>query len=198
MRQLYLYFIALIFFISCGDRKINEQSVSITANNNLPTYEESNKEGLNEEIKSPSIREYGQNIIDNEIQPSDNNETIACLDSISDNDLKTRLFFFQVYRVIAKKSDGALGEIIGSYTKGYFGSYPIEALQNFKHLPEPERKLFIDNLAFEFYASGTDYDTDIDDYISSIYSSCEECKVEKEILEDMRRDLKAKVSEINY
>jgi hypothetical protein len=197
MHKFPIYLLTLLLSTSCSEKKVNEKITSDSTSNISSIDQKLKSEKFNKETKLSSIRDYGQKIIDNEIQPSDNNETFACLDSIDDDNLNTRKFFFQVYRVIAKKSDGALGEVVGSYTKSYFQTFPIEALYNFKNLPSPEQKLFIDNLAFEFYASGTDYKADIDNFFSSIYSSCEKCKAETEILERIKNDLIVEVSRIN-
>jgi hypothetical protein len=98
--------------------------------------------------------EYGQAIIDNKIQPADNDETFACLDSIhSYHRFKTRQFFFKVYTVIAAKSDAALSEVIGGHLKDYLFHFPNECLTNYSTLGKAQKIAFIDFLAFEFYAS---------------------------------------------
>lgn len=197
MEKFPIYLLTLLLWTSCGETKVNEEAASNLTSNTSSIDQEPKNEKVKKEIKHSSIRDYGQKIIDNEIQPSDNIETFACLDSIDDDNTNTRKFFFQVYRVIAKKSDGALGEVVGSYTKSYLQIFPIEALYNFKNLPSTEQNLFINNLAFEFYASGTDYNADIDNYFNSVYSSCEECNAESEILEEIKNDLIIVVSKMN-
>ena len=117
---------------------------------------------------------YGQLIIDNKIQPSDNEETFACLDSLhTHNKFKTRQFFFKVYRTIAQKSDGALSEVIGGHLKEYLFNFPNECLENFRHLNNGEQTTFIDYLAYEFYASASskNYIKEINIYFGNIQPS---------------------------
>lgn len=186
-----------MLWTSCGEKKVKQDKASNLTSNISSIDQDLKKDEINTKTKTSSIREYGQKIIDGKIQPSDNNETFACLDSIDDDNADTRKFFFQVYRVIAKKSDGALSEVVGSYTKSYLQTFPSEALNNFKNLDSSEKKVFVDNLAFEFYASGTDYKADINDYFTSIYNSCEECKAEITIIEKIKNELIALVSKMN-
>ena len=116
------------------ETKVKKEKASNTTLNISTTDQDQKKETIGKKHKYASIREYGQKIINNKIEPSDNSETFACLDSIDDDNPTTRKFFFQVYRVIARKSDSALSEVVGSYNKNYLQTFPAEALDNFKNL----------------------------------------------------------------
>jgi len=140
---------------------------------------------------------FGQAIIDGKIQPTDDNETFACLDSLSSLNQSTRKFFFEVYRVIAQKADGALAEVVGAYLQFYFKAFPQEALYNFKRLDKAEQTLFINNLAYEFYFSENDYKTEIDSYFDSIYKICKECKTDDKLLEFIKNRIVETVAEMN-
>ncbi|POY38988.1 hypothetical protein C3K47_00360 [Solitalea longa] len=144
------------------------------------------------------IRAFGQSILDGKVKPADNNETFACLDSLKSENENTREFFFEVYRVIAQKSDGALGEVVGGYTKAYLQSYPKECIDNFHQMSEQEQSLFIDNLAYEFYASVEDYHNDIDYYFNGLIHTCNQCSAnDKKTLENIMVSVKKAVRVLN-
>jgi hypothetical protein len=119
----------------------------------------------------PSYRSFGRGIIEGKIHPTDNEETFACLDSIDDDQYETRQFYFEVYRAICRKSDGALGEAIPSYTQSYFIKYPDEALIHFHAFDKIEKDIFIDNLAFEFYVSGMEGNEEIEPYFNEVQNN---------------------------
>jgi hypothetical protein len=147
-------------------------------------------------ITPSAIRLFGQSILDNKVQPSDNENTFACLDSLDDDNQETRTFFFSVYRIIAKKSDGALGEVVGSYTKSYFQLFPEEAFNHYKQFDKTEQELFINNIAYEFYASGTDYAQDIENYFTEIGKSCPNCMADENFI-SIKKELLNNVAKMN-
>ena len=143
-----------------------------------------------------TIRLFGQSILDNKVQPSDNENTFACLDSLDDDNQETRTFFFKVYRAIAKKSDGALGEVVGGYTKSYFQLFPEEAFNHYKQFDKTEQTLFINNIAYEFYASGSDYKQDIENYFSEIEKLCPNCMADENFM-SIKKELLSNVAKMN-
>jgi len=197
MRKFQIYLLTLFLWSSCRDRNAIRNQSSDTTSQVSSVNHETKAVEIRSKTKTFSIREYGQRIIDNKIQPSDNTETFACLDSIDNENADTKKFFFQVYRVIAQKSDGALSEVVGSYTKSYLQGYPTEAIGSFKNLGSLDRKLFVDNLAFEFYASGTEHKAEINKYFAGIYNSNPEVKADSEIIEQIKNDLISVISKMN-
>jgi hypothetical protein len=195
MKRLSVNILIFAFFTSCGERQSNRINVHKTDSGISQIT--INDPKVPSKKKSISIRDFGQGIIDGKIEPEANNETIACLDSIDDKNAETRQFYFQVYRVIAKKSDGALSEIIGSYTKTYLQICPKEALNNYIKFDTNEKNIFVDNLAYEFYASGLSYREDIDNYFALIYDNCKDCIIEEGLVEDLKYKLTLIVAKAN-
>ncbi len=183
----YLFLFSILIFISCSAPS-NKQEQADTDTTGLTSQAPTNS--------SYPSRVFAQGILNNTIQPSDNDQTLACLDSLDDDNADTRQFYFQVYRVIAKKSDGALSEVVGSYTKSYMQLFPQEALNYYKTFDEKEKNLFIDNLAYEFYASGSDYEQDIQNYFSEIEKICQEC-LSDTIMLDIKKQITAKAAAMN-
>jgi hypothetical protein len=114
---------------------------------------------------SISSKEYGQLILNGDVKPTDNELTYNCLlELIAEN--KTDLdFYFSVYREISKNADGALSEMLCGITKTFFELNPDFCLEKLKSFESNEKDSFIENIAYELYASGIDYETDINDYI---------------------------------
>lgn len=177
-----------LLLTSCEIKNADEEKVALEATTFEQQEQDTKKERIYRAKSFTSIREFGQRVLDNEIQPKDNIETFACLDSIDDENAQTREFFFRVYRIIAQKSDGALTDAVGSYTKSYFQTFPQEAMDRFKKLSKSEKEHRIHNLAYEFYASGLEYEEDINNYFGSIYDACEECKKDDEVIK-IKQDL---------
>jgi hypothetical protein len=65
-------------------------------------------------------------ILADSIQPSDNQITFSCLDSMSSHKKEVRDFYFPVCQKIIQKADGALAEVIGSYVLYHVSQYPQE------------------------------------------------------------------------
>lgn len=136
-----------------------------------------------------SVRLHGQKIIDNQIQPSDDDLTFACLANLYADNATDRAFYFKVYVVMARKSNGALSEGICGYIKTYLELYPAEAIEDFNHLGKSDQDRFIEYVSFEFYASGEDYKADIDDYFNSIASRCYSCNIDNPTVLYLKRAL---------
>ena len=148
------------------------------------------------ETQISDIRAFGQGIIDGKIQPSDNNETFACLDSINNPNPTTRKFFFEVYRIIARYADGALNEVIGGYLQPYLQTFTKEALDNFKKLDKKEKEIFIDNLAYEFSMSDNDFKSEIDSYFTGISKTCKDCKTYDRSLQFIKKGIMESVKKM--
>ena len=121
--------IALLVVSSCIDKPNKVSQVENRSNayvqSNVDTVYNS-ESNSNEGELSPT--QYASQIIRGQIKPSDNEQTIAWLDSLHSNSRDTRDYAFKVYKAIVVKSDGALSEAICGYIKKYFSSYPKEFL----------------------------------------------------------------------
>ncbi len=152
--QIILLLVVFLFF-SCHDGKEEKQSLPIT------------KDSANAVLHFSS-NTYAAQILEGKVKPSDNDSTFACLDSLMSDNKATRAYYLTVFRIICKNADGALSEAAGSFLKSYFELYPQEVLDYYSTLSGIEKKLFIDFLAFEFYASGTSYKDDLNTYFRVI------------------------------
>ncbi len=167
-----IYILGILFICFSCNTNIDEEQDSTKSTQNQETIIEPKTQELNVDkpvkTDSMSIKKYGQLILDNKVEPSDNEQTFRCLQNLVSKDENEREFYFHVYEVIAKKSDGALSEVIGGYLKASFELFPDFFLLKFKNLDKQGKKIFLDNLAFEFYASKPDYETFINECFAGI------------------------------
>jgi len=148
--------------------------------------------------KTISAREYGEAIISGMITPTDNEQTLACLDSLQSKNTESRNFAFQVYKAVVKKSDGALTEVICGYIKDYLYFYPKEFLNNYQKSDNEEQLLTQENIAFEFYALGKEYQKELNNYFAKIQSTCQKCTATENLfLEDIRTKVETKIHQIS-
>ena len=87
-----------------------------------------------------SARDHAEGILAGKIKPTDNDATMAWLDSLQSLNQSTRDYAFRVYKSLSLQSDGALGEAICGYIKDYFAAYPKEALVNYSKLNKVEKR----------------------------------------------------------
>ncbi len=76
--------------------------------------------------KSP--KEIGQMILDNKIQPTDNDVTSRVMDSLLSKNADDRKFYFKVFIKILENADGALAEMVGTPAMKYVENYTSEFL----------------------------------------------------------------------
>ncbi|MCU0366395.1 MAG: hypothetical protein MUC30_04155, partial [Bacteroidales bacterium] len=76
--------------------------------------------------KSP--KEIGQMILDNKIQPTDNDVTSRVMDSLLSKNADERKFYFKVFIKILENADGALAEMAGTLAIKYVENYTSEFL----------------------------------------------------------------------
>jgi hypothetical protein len=178
MKRHIIKILAILILTSCGSN-----NSSIVDNENK--VDTSNLKVSKKQIID--IRAFGQEIIDGKIRPSDNNETLALLDSINNPNPSTRKFYFEVYRIIARNADGALSEVIGGYLLPYLQTFTKEALDNFDKFDKKEQGIFIDNLAYEFSMSDNDFKSEIDSYFTDISKNCKDCKTYNKSLQFIKK-----------
>lgn len=126
-----------MLFLGCSDplpetknNNLNNLSSKDTIN---PITEENNSDTLKVRNKNSyfflydlDLKEVAKLIERDSIQPSDNYVTLAILDSITSKTPVTRKFYFNSFKKILIKSDGALSEACGAHALSFFHNYPDE------------------------------------------------------------------------
>ncbi|TMM59313.1 hypothetical protein FEE95_07735 [Maribacter algarum] len=167
-----VYLVLILSLVSCNSRgtkktKYERDSIQVSDENELP---KGNEEAQVEKPKlnTTAIQKYAQLILENKVSPSDNNETFECLDQLFQENKKDLNFYFEVFRVIVKKSDGALSEVIGQYIVTFLRSYPNYFIERYTDFEFEEKMRFIDFMAYEFYFAGTDFKVEINEFFAGI------------------------------
>ena len=160
----------MIISFSCANKtdKRTDNSVQIdSVDSKTDRVEKSEIESTQKILKDTlSTREFAQLILEDKVKPSDNEETFRCLEKLMSENKAEREYYFKVYRKISLQADGALSEVLGGYIKTFFELNPDFCISQFTALDTTEQNILIDNIAYEFYASGIDYQTDIDAYFN--------------------------------
>jgi hypothetical protein len=144
------------------------------------------------EIDTAKIKKYAQQILDNKIYPSDDNETFECINQLFAENQKDINFYFNVFRVIVKKSDGALSEAIGQYVMSFLRSNPDFFIEKYSEFDSDEKNKFVGFMAYEFYFSETDYKTEINEYFAKVSNGIKsesETKTKTKILTEMKESV---------
>ncbi len=96
-----------------------------------------------------STKLFAQAILDDKVNPSDDDCTFDCLDRITSKNIEERKYYFEVLKVILIKSDGALSEVVGAYLLKYINKYPNEAIRNYYTLDTILKDRFIGFISYE-------------------------------------------------
>jgi hypothetical protein len=121
-------------------------------------------------VDTAKIKKYAQQILENKISPSDDDETFECMNQLLIENQKDLDFYFNVFRVIVKKSDGALSEVIGQYVMGLLKSKPDFFIEQYSEFKLEEQQRFIEFMAYEFYFTEPEHIAEINQYFTEVNS----------------------------
>ncbi|EDP96879.1 hypothetical protein KAOT1_16988 [Kordia algicida OT-1] len=116
------------------------------------------------------VRKHVTKILNDEVYPSDDDETFRCLDAILKSDTNEHDFYMMVFRDIIKKSDGALAEVMGQYILDFIKEKPKYFVEKYKTFANEEKEQWIGFMAYEFYFQ-EDYKTEVNRYFDNILRS---------------------------
>lgn len=168
---LLILLLSQFILLSCNSKKEKEtesEKPVITATYSHVIDNSEIEEDEISKIDTTKIREYAQQILENKIVPSDNDETFECLNQLFVENQKDLNFYFNVFRVIVKKSDGALSEVIGQYIIRFLRSNPDFFIEKYSKFDSDEKDEFIGFMAYEFCFSDKDYKTEISDFFAEV------------------------------
>lgn len=97
------------------------------------------------------LKEAGELILNDSIHPSDNHITFLLMDTISGckkNDLN---FYLKVFEKILNYADGALAEVVGSYTWDFIEKRPAEFINHIETLDNEQIMRWADFTFEEMY-----------------------------------------------
>lgn len=131
MKHIILNLIFVIVLISCKANDSNNKIHSKVIDDSIT----SNK------IDKDSVKIIGDNILNGERIWGENEKYIfALMDSFTNSQPDTRLFYFKVFGKMCEQADGYVGEAIGLYVLKYFELNPIEFIKNSKVISDSTLK----------------------------------------------------------
>ncbi|MBL7474108.1 hypothetical protein IS446_14975 [Robertkochia sp. 1368] len=125
------------------------------------------------------IKQYAKTILSGESYPSDNDETISCIDLLFSENTSDLEFYFEVFRVIVEKADGSLAEIMGSEIISFMEFKTSFFLDKYSEFELKEKERFINLMSYEFYFSEPDPIEDIEIQFESFFSNLKENEGQK-------------------
>lgn len=190
-KRLRILFLVQFIFFSCYPKTTKKNELGSSICTKISSYsDQTNISIIKIKIDSTKIKKYAQGILDNRIEPSDNNETFECINQLFAEKEKDLNFYFEVFRVIAKKSDGALSEVIGQYVVKFLKFDPDFFIEKYSKFDTDEKNRFIGFIAYEFYAPETDYKAKMDLFFSGINNEIKsQSDSEMKILTEMKKSV---------
>ena len=172
----------IILFLSCGSSTTNESDKNLIDTIQRKQSEDDANFQV-DTLRDPShyfylsnlpLRQVGQLILTDSIQPSDNKITFECMDSISSENVNTREYYYPVFLKILDKADGALAEAVGEPAMTYVEKYPKEFAERSKALNEDQFKRWASNTGYELYFT---YETEnkAKRWTNAVVKSCSNC-----------------------
>jgi hypothetical protein len=173
MKTFKILLLVQLILISCKTEKKDKSN--LIEQNQIESLKENSTESksidneFNDILKIDSIRikNYAQMILENKIQPTDDEQTFECINQMFTENEKDLNFYFKVFRVILKKSDGALSESIGGFAMSFLKYNPDFFIENFSSFENAEKERFVGFIAYEIYFEN-DSKTEVDNYISKV------------------------------
>ncbi len=140
-----LFFTVISFPFICCNNEVKRETRN-EAKNEVNVSEKN----ISQEKLVPDLRAFGKDLCSGKIQPSDDINTLTCLDSLSNKNAETRQFFSKIVACLLEKSDGALSEVLGVDLEHFLKEYPTDFIIFYKNLSTKNQKIVIELLAFEF------------------------------------------------
>jgi hypothetical protein len=118
-------------------------------------------------------KEIGQMILEDSVNPTDNNVTFRIMDSLLANNHEDRKFYFKVYTKILDKADGALAEAVGIPGMRYVESYTKEFANLSSDLTFEQLHSWANRIGWEIlFDSQKDPIEDGENFIIKLKSNC--------------------------
>lgn len=173
----------IILLIGCGSSTSNNDDKHLIDTIHAQRFEDNTKLKI-DTLRDPShqsylsdlsLRQVGRLILTDSIQPSDNNITFDCMDSLSSENVSTRDYFFPVFLKILDKCDGALAEAVGLYTMTYFEKYPYEFAEKSKSITNEQFYSWASFTGNELYFT-YESEKQVKSWLNSVVKNCSSCE----------------------
>lgn len=122
-----LFIVGLFFLMSCNANSQSNSKVDKTVDNRY-------KISVDRFLTDKSIPQLAKDLYCEKVKPTDNNETLALIDSINSTG-QARGFYFLVITKTMKHADGAYAEPLGIAAKEFVEKNTIEFLSYFMNNP---------------------------------------------------------------
>lgn len=142
-------------------------------------------------VSTPTdTRAFAVQILEDKASVQDNDPVNACLDSLKSADPAVRNFYWKVFRVILRDSDGALSETLGSRLIELLHRNTQEFVAQYEICDMTIRAQCTSFMAYEKWMDEATEQA-IDDEFRSLKADCKNCLAEQTVtLDDICREIK--------
>jgi len=153
------------------DRQIIKENVSI--DQSIVPQDTLNDPNHFYYLANTKLKEVAQMILDDKIQPSDNDVTFSIMDSLLSQKTEDRKFYFSVFLKILKKADGALAEAVGLPAMNYVEKYTTEFIELSSNISDDQFDSWASFIGFEIFLSSQDDPIkDGEEFIKKLNTNC--------------------------
>ena len=138
-------------------------------------------------------RAYANQLLEEKTGVSDDGPVNACLDSLKSANPAVRNFYWKVFRIILRDSDGALSETLGSRLIDLIHRNTQEFIVQYEVCDMTIRAKCTSFMAYENYMEDTG-EKEIDETFSRLKTGCKNCSAAQiQTLDDICREIKKTV-----
>jgi hypothetical protein len=120
---------------------------------------------------SATIRAFAEKVLNGSEKVTDNQLTSACMGQIFSDDPATRDYYWKVFEIILRDSDGALSESVDGTMVNYLEEFPDEFARRYTLLTKQLQSACVMHAAFESYMDEKS-EQDIKVYYKDLMKGC--------------------------
>lgn len=161
-------YIIFVLSINCGTRNQSTEK--------SPIVSKSASETTIFKIDRCSIL-YAEQLISGKIKPSDNEETLCWVDSLSSQNQEKRHFAFKIYKSICLRLDGAISEAFSTGIFDHLTKFTFDFLEEYASVDIAIQNKISNDIAFNLYSSDIKSKRDVNAFFADLRGDCKNCKM---------------------
>lgn len=206
MMKIHLLIIGTML-LSCGQKR-NEDVVkhnipvrvdSFVSDKSIEKSDSYSDPNSSDYLNDLTPKQFAELLLNDSIEPSDNNSTFRVMDSLDAQSYEDRRFFFKVFLKIMRKADGALAEAVGEPAMKYTEKHTVEFLEFASGINKDDFQSWANQVGAEIcLSSNSNPQKDEEDYYIVLKNNCKGCSEDQfKMLEKYHKIVKQSIIGIN-